>query len=324
MDHSLSDPTQRVSLDFDAWVKSRQTRIDAHMDGGVPDYAFALDWELRRRLDAIAPLRMLAEALTAGTVPVQRALHEIQGVAVGPRQFPRLHRMGVACAERLGIGVPQLFVVHDPSPNAFTFATGHVDQLIVLTSGLIDALDEDELLYVVGHESGHIHNRHIVYNTAWELLTNKVARRILVMAMRMLGPAGWLLSLFDFALTASSWYVFGRWHRCAEITCDRAGLICSGDLDAAMRVNGKLHLGAIGDLEGFDSDEYKRQARTWGKSWLRVLELTMSHPPGPKRTDAIERFARCDVYGAWRPEIDRSALDRTRLQVDDEIREFLL
>jgi Zn-dependent protease with chaperone function len=314
---SRMNPTDRIDLDFHTWLNRRERRLASHHQGGVPDYAFSLDWSLRQRLDSITPLRLLAEALNSGTVPVQRAMNQMSGVVVGPEQFPQVHAMGVACAERLGIGVPQLFVTQDPSPNAFTFATGHVDQIIVLTSGLLQTLNKAELFTVIGHECGHIHNRHVVYNTLWELLTNVVARKLLIAALSMMGPAGWLMSLVDALFQLGTTYVFGRWHRCAEITCDRAGLICAGDYAASLSLMGRIHMGAVGQIEGFNPDAYKRQTSNWEASLLRFQELFMSHPPGPKRTAAIESFASCEVLKAWRPEfvlrgppLTRNALDR--------------
>lgn len=325
MTHSrLPDPTAKLDLDFSRYVQARERKQAAHMAGGVPDYAFSLDWKIRRNLDRLAPLRALAQAINAGTVPVQQALFEVHGVAVGPKQFPELHAMGVDCAERLGIGVPRLFVLQDPTPNAFTFATGHVDQIVVVTGGLLDAMNWDEVRFVIGHECGHIHNRHVVYNTLWELLTNGVARPVLERVVNLMGPAGWFFKLLNAALTVSAWYALGRWHRCAEITCDRAGLICSGDVDAALSVNGKLHLGAAGELEGFNAEEYRKQAQTYNKSLVRLFELTMSHPPGPKRTEATELFSRCEVLAAWRPELDLEGPLHSREFVDAHIEKLII
>lgn len=318
MSEALDDPTRRVSLDFEAWRQRRRRRQDAHLIGGVPDYAFALDWKIRRQLEMLGPLRLLAQALNAGTVPIQRALHEVQGVAVGPRQLPQVHAMGVACAERLGIGVPQIFIVQNPTLNAFTFATNQVDQLVVLTSGLVQALDADELRFVIGHECGHIHNRHVVYNTLWEILTNALARQLFSGAVAVLGPAAWIAQLLAAAFTVTTLYLFGRWHRCAEISCDRAGVLCA-DPAAAMRVNAKLSMGGLGQLEGFDPEEFRTQTRTYSKSWIRVVELLQTHPPGPKRSEALRRFVETDVFAAWRPELrGEKALPLAEIDADLE------
>lgn len=315
------DPTLQVSCDFPAWVGRRQRRQSAHMVRGVPDYAFSLDLTIRRKLEALAPLRMLAQSINAGTVPIQRALQEVNGVAVGPNQLPRIHAMGLACAERLGIGVPQIFIVQDPIANAFTFATNDVDQLIVLTSGLVNIMDDEELQFVIGHECGHIHNRHVVYNTLWEILTNAVAQRLLAASLGFLGPIGALITL---VFTVSTRLVFGRWHRCAEFTCDRAGLICTPNPAAAERVNAKLHMGGIGMIDGFNPEEYERQTRTYSKSWLRLKELFESHPPGPRRAEAIRRYQETDVFATWRPELRRDTPPVPQATVDAEIEKIFL
>jgi Zn-dependent protease with chaperone function len=314
------DPTARLLVDFPLWMKRRQGRQALHLVNGIPDYAFSLDLKIRRQLEAITPLRMLAQALNSSTVPIQRALHEVKGVAVSPTQLPKIHAMGAACAERLGIGVPQIFLIQDPAPNAFTFATNDVDQMIVVTSGLVQVMDDQELQFVIGHECGHIHNRHVVYNTLWEILTNVLAQRVFGKFLGFLGPISSLISL---VFTVSTRLVFGRWHRCAEFTCDRAGLICSQDIKAAERVNAKLHMGGMDKLEGFNSDEYQKQLQTYSKSWLRLRELLETHPPGPRRAQAIRMYQNCAIFYSWRPEL-RSEAPVPQATIDAEIEKLFL
>ena len=82
-------------------------------------------------------------------------------VRVTPRMFPRLHRyLGWGC-RILDVEEPELYVTMDPNPNAFTY--GHKSPFIVLTSGLIDLLGDEELSFVVGHELGHIKAGHVLY-----------------------------------------------------------------------------------------------------------------------------------------------------------------
>jgi Zn-dependent protease with chaperone function len=317
------DPTLGIPLDFPGYATARAADFAEHVIDGVPDYAFSLDWKIRRNLDRLTPLRKLAEALTAGTVPVQRALFESKAVAVSPTQLPRVHAMGVQCAETLGIGVPQLFVMQNPLMNAFTFATGEVDQIVVLTSGLVEAIDDAELLTVIGHECGHIHNRHVVYNTLWEVLTNDLARGLLRTVLARLTRSSLVLALIDLAFRGATSMLFMRWHRCAEITCDRAGLLCSGDPDAARRLPGKLAMGHVGNLEGFSADAYADQMKTWRKSSLKWAELAHSHPLGPIRTRSVDAFLDCEVLHRWRPEL-QTPTARSKAEVDAEIEGIFL
>ena len=312
------NPTQAIPLNYHQFVKSRESQVNQHMVNGVPDYAFSLDYTIRQQLDKIPLLRRAVEGLLSYRVPLRKIQYEEKGIVVGPNQFAHIHGMAVDCANRLGIPIPDLYILPIRQPNAFTMATGHTDQLIVLTSGLLESVNDAELKNVIGHECGHIHNRHIVYNTLWELLTNQVARGFFIRTLSKFAPA-WVFDLAHAAFTASTAYIFGRWHRCAEITCDRAGLICGGNVEAAMSVPARLRLAGAGDLKGFNADTYKKQMKNWNRSFFRLEELFMTHPPGPQRAYAVEKFAATDIYHSWHPEIVPSQPLVELSEVDEEI-----
>ncbi|MDE3085273.1 MAG: M48 family metalloprotease, partial [Acidobacteriota bacterium] len=59
------------------------------------------------------------------------------------------------CAS-MGLGVPELFVVDDPLPNALAVGRGPEDSALVLTSGLVDTLDPVALEGVLAHELSHV------------------------------------------------------------------------------------------------------------------------------------------------------------------------
>ncbi len=68
---------------------------------------------------------------------------------------------------RVNIKIPRFGIIYDGSPNAFTY--GHIpdNARIVITSGLMGLLEEDELEAVVAHEIGHaVH---------WDMLIMTVA-----------------------------------------------------------------------------------------------------------------------------------------------------
>jgi Zn-dependent protease with chaperone function len=178
---------------------------------------------------------------------------------------------------------------------------------------------------VIGHECGHVHNRHSVYNVIWELLTNQAAFGLLLKAVSWLGPPGWVAGLLLQAFQGGARLLFQRWHRCAEITCDRAGMICVEDLHAAVRVDGKLALGHIGDMEGFDVDVFAEQMKIREKSWIAWLyELHRSHPPPALRAKAAKLFREADVLRSWRPELLVDGPGRPKAEIDAEIAKFIL
>ncbi len=68
---------------------------------------------------------------------------------------------------KYGIDPTKFGVIHDKSPNAFTFGWTKNSARIVITDGILDLLDSEEQKAVVGHELGHvIHNDFIVMTLA--------------------------------------------------------------------------------------------------------------------------------------------------------------
>ena len=68
-------------------------------------------------------------------------------------------------AAELKIGNPKFGIIESGMPNAFTFGRVVRDARVVVTRGLIDSLDENELRAVVAHEFGHIRNRDFIAMT---------------------------------------------------------------------------------------------------------------------------------------------------------------
>lgn len=71
---------------------------------------------------------------------------------------PRLWRIIENLSITDGLPMPRVFIMNDPSPNAF--ATGRDPQhaIVCATSGLLDIMDDNELQGVFAHELGHVKN----------------------------------------------------------------------------------------------------------------------------------------------------------------------
>jgi heat shock protein HtpX len=68
------------------------------------------------------------------------------------------------CAE-LKITPPRWGIIEDGNPNAFTYGRTRGDARVVITSGLVTVLNEDELRAVVAHEFGHVAHRDFIVMT---------------------------------------------------------------------------------------------------------------------------------------------------------------
>ena len=60
---------------------------------------------------------------------------------------------------------PRVYIVDDPSPNAFAAGRDPQKACVAVTTGLLRILDRDELQGVVAHEIGHIKNRDVALIT---------------------------------------------------------------------------------------------------------------------------------------------------------------
>jgi Zn-dependent protease with chaperone function len=157
-------------LDFEAFVQQRKAKQAGTEDGGdAHSYAYISDRNTRATFERLKPV----ELAVASAVRSFKAFEKNQllghAVRVGPKQFPRVHELTRHCAETLGIVPPTVYIVNQPTLNAMTYGTND-DSFILVHSALIDHLNDAELMNVIGHECGHIHNNHVVYLTTLFLL----------------------------------------------------------------------------------------------------------------------------------------------------------
>jgi heat shock protein HtpX len=78
---------------------------------------------------------------------------------VSEAEAPRLYAMVRQLADRAGIPMPALYVIHEDQPNAFATGRGPSDAAVAVNSGLIDLMDERQVAGVVAHELAHIKHR---------------------------------------------------------------------------------------------------------------------------------------------------------------------
>ena len=74
-----------------------------------------------------------------------------------------------------GLPVPKIYIIQDPSPNAFATGRDPEHAVICLTTGIIEKLDKSELEGVIAHELSHIGNRDILLSTVIVVLVGFVA-----------------------------------------------------------------------------------------------------------------------------------------------------
>lgn len=73
------------------------------------------------------------------------------------------------------VPMPRVFIINDPSPNAFATGRDPNHSAIAVTQGLIDMMDREELEGVLGHEISHIRNYDIRLSTIAVVLVGVIS-----------------------------------------------------------------------------------------------------------------------------------------------------
>ncbi len=79
-------------------------------------------------------------------------------VQIEKRDNPRLYRIVENLAITLGIPTPKVYIIDDPAFNAFATGRDPKHAIVAATTGLIEAMDDNELEAVMAHEMGHVQN----------------------------------------------------------------------------------------------------------------------------------------------------------------------
>src|SRR5665811_1674066 len=77
---------------------------------------------------------------------------------VTQQQAPVLYDVVSTLAIGAGLPMPKVYIINDPSPNAFATGTSPTKAAITCTTGLLAIMNREELEGVVGHEMSHIRN----------------------------------------------------------------------------------------------------------------------------------------------------------------------
>jgi Zn-dependent protease with chaperone function len=208
-------------------------------------------------------------------------------IRVDHRQYPRVYRIFAEAAASLDVAeLPELYVRYDRRINGF--CVGMSKPFIVINSGAIEQLDDDELRCLLGHELGHMLSGHAVYRTMALILTGW-ARTLAWLPIGALALRAIIVALQE-------------WMRKSELSADRAGLLAGQDPLASLRLSMKLAGG--GDLSEVDTTAFLEQAAEYERAGdLRdsLLKLRMvvgrSHPLPVARAAEVRRWIDDGSYG---------------------------
>ncbi|WP_156721822.1 M48 family metallopeptidase [Streptomyces apocyni] len=215
-----------------------------------------------------------------------RLLFLSDSVRVSDDQFAHLYAMLRDACYILDLEkVPPMYVTQDANPNAMCI--GLDEPIIVVTTGLVELLDEEEMRAVIGHEVGHALSGHAVYRTILLFLTS--------LALRV----AWI-PLGNIAIMAIV-TALREWFRKSEFSADRAGLLVGQDLQASMR--GLMKLAGGNHLHEMNVDAFLKQAEEYEAggdlrdSVLKILNvLPRTHPFAAVRAAELKKWSETRDY----------------------------
>jgi len=257
------------------------------------DYVHPLDSKALAALRAIPGIDTALKKLLAVTgESAIRVLFTASAVKITPQQCPDLHaKLQIACTT-LGVDMPDFFIQQNPIVNAFT---GGVEKpIIVLHTGLIERLSDEETLAVIAHEVGHIHAEHVLYLTAAQLLL-----ALAHIPLASLPIAGIIKDILSVTMRGA----LLAWMRRAELSCDRAALLVTQDPHVIGRTMMKLCGGTMASK--IDYDLFLEQAREFEKNydekfldkfWADILTSGLSHPFPVWRVSEILKWVEDGEY----------------------------
>lgn len=189
-------------------------------------------------------------------------------IKVSNNNFKKAYNLSRIAAYRLKINLPDIFVANDPTYNAY--ATGfNKYSFMVLHDSLLRFLNDEELLFIIGHEMGHIKCDHVT----WLMLQHP-------------GRSAFMMTPFASLIRL----IFCAWSVKSEYTADQAGLIACQNLKKAISALTSIASGKSpeGEFDIQDFIESKGEADDLKGIWL---ELGSTHPLISNRIKQLIAYA---------------------------------
>jgi heat shock protein HtpX len=197
-------------------------------------------------------------------------------------------------ARLAGIGMPEVGIFSAPEPNAFATGANRNNALVAVSTGLLQAMNADEVEAVVGHEISHVANGDMVTMALMQGVVNTfvyffatiighVVDRVVFKTERGYGPAYYIVQIVaQIALSILASILVMWFSRYREFRADAGGANLAGrqKMISALRALQRAHEPAAlpGELAAF------------GINGGGMMRLFMSHPPLEERIAALQNL----------------------------------
>lgn len=207
-------------------------------------YEHPFDKKALAALEATPGLTLIGKFITKNMVErVYTVQYTGSNLKVTKDNYPKIYEYLQYACQILDIkNVPDLYIRWGYGINAMTVGSEH--PIVILNSGLIDLCDDDEIMFVIGHECGHIKSNHMLYHMMAQVLN-------------------FIIDSIPFGSIAAApiQYALYYWDRMSEFTADRAGLLCCQKPTVAMNTLVKMAGAPIKLYNNINIEAFIEQAK---------------------------------------------------------------
>jgi heat shock protein HtpX len=165
---------------------------------------------------------------------------------------PQFYSMVRELAQKAGLPMPKVYLIQDPSPNAFATGRNPENAAVAATTGILQILSARELRGVMAHELAHVKHRDILISTISATMAGAISMLANFAVFfggrdnegRPANPIAGILVMFLAPLAAS--LIQMAISRSREYQADRGGAEISGDPQALAMALEKIHRYAQG------------------------------------------------------------------------------
>ena len=292
-----TNPLLQIDTGFRSYLNAYTRSYQNHIVDGQLDYAFESDFAVRQKIMGLSGWGRLAKAINTADISAEAKHLFMKCDQAGALKYPEIYNIVKKCAERLELNLPIVFVRNDINkPLVYSIASDLIDPCIVLTEWLVKSCTEDELTLLIGCECGRLQNNHSAFNGAFTYLNyNKNVYKPIERSSKGAVSNQLVCSLIE-------------WVRYADITADRAAIICLDKPGRFCEIVCSLYNKGFIDFygrqaQGLSAAMLNSLTQVYAAQSARALKVEGSLSDLEKRFLASNEFLTCEALFEWRKDL---------------------
>jgi len=216
-------------------------------------------------------------------------------------EFPKLQGIIENLAMEMGLPKPRIGIMQNDMPNAFATGRDRKHAVVVVTTGILNRLNDNELQGVLAHEMTHVKNRDMFVVTFASFIVSVLSYLVYIVIAsfiarddRNMGAslAAWMISML--LSNTIGLIIINTVSRYREYGADRGTALVTKNPDWLISALRKISNTDVSkdSARALDSAKALCISPTAG----HVLELFSTHPPIEKRIAQLEKI-KAEMYG---------------------------